>query len=607
MINRKQITKMINNKEITGFKTISHKVDFCVVGGGLAGMFAAISAARQGSKVLLMQDRPVLGGNASSEIRMWIRGAHGEYKKETGLLEELEMANAYRNPNMNFSIWDSVLYEMVKFQENIKLVLNCSCCDAKMDGNKIVSIKGWQTTTQTWQEVSAEIFADCSGDSVLAPLTGAEYRMGRESCDEFSEDIAPKESDNLTMGMSCLFQARETTRKVGFKAPKWANKYTKEDFKGKIKFDDPTKWTNDNYWWMEIGGVYNSIDDTEDLKDELLKIAYGSWDYIKNSGDLEADNWELEWLGFLPGKRESRRYVGDYIMTQNDIRSEGRFDDLVAYGGWSMDDHHPEGFETTEPPTIFHPAPSPYGIPYRSLYSKNIDNLMFAGRNISATHSALSSCRVMSTCSVIGQAMGTAAGIAITYKLSPRGVYKEKINELKQKLMDDDCYLPFNIREMPELMKKAKISSNTGDVSLLTNGIERVINDVDNAWEGSVGDEIVLSFDNKTMIDTLRIVFDSDIERKSWQNKEQVYLKRFAMKCNTKLSDRAVSIPNTITKTFDVFVENDNGEWEIIYSEKENYNRMIKIKISKETKKLKFVPKETWGYEKVRIYGFDVR
>lgn len=168
---------MICKSEIEGLKVIDHHTELCVIGGGLAGMCAAISAARRGTKVVLMHDRPVLGGNASSEIRMWIGGgAAGDNIRETGLMEEIVLENIYRNPDMNYSIWDSVLWEKVMLEENITPLLNCSCLDATMDGSRIMSILGWQTTTQQYHRVKAAIFADCSGDSILAPLTGAMYR-----------------------------------------------------------------------------------------------------------------------------------------------------------------------------------------------------------------------------------------------------------------------------------------------------------------------------------------------------------------------------------------------------------------------------------------------
>lgn len=403
-------------------KNITHVVDFCVVGGGLSGLSAAIAAARRGLKVALMQDRPIPGGNSSSEVRMWVCGAHGQGNRETGIIEEIHLENMYRNPGGNWQIWDSVLYEKARYQENLTLLLNCSCNSAQTIDNKIISVTGWQLTTETTHTVQAAYFADCSGDSILAHLAGAEYRIGHEARAEFNEDIAPEITDRETMGMSCLIQAREMSTPQKFIPPAWAKKFPDHDSMSNRghEFKNPE---GNNFWWIELGGVNDSIHDTEMLRDELLKIAFGIWDHIKNQGDHGADNWVLEWIGFLPGKRESRRCVGDILMNQHDVRAGGTFDDVVAYGGWSMDDHHPGGFWYPGHPTIFHPAPSPFGIPYRTLYSKNIDNLWFAGRNISMTHVAMSSSRVMATCSTLGQAVGTAAAIAKKHSLSPRGVY----------------------------------------------------------------------------------------------------------------------------------------------------------------------------------------
>ena len=205
-------------------KMVEHTTDICVVGGGIGGMFAAIAAARNGAKVVLMHDRPVLGGNASSEIRMWISGAGTRVRdlQETGIMEELMLENMHRNPKRNFSIWDSILYEKVRFEPNIDLLLNCTCCDASMEDGRIESITGFQLTTYTWHKVEAKIFIDCSGDSVLAPLTGAKYRVGREAKDEFGEEFGVEKADQRTMGMSILIQARETEHPVLFAPPKWA-------------------------------------------------------------------------------------------------------------------------------------------------------------------------------------------------------------------------------------------------------------------------------------------------------------------------------------------------------------------------------------------------
>lgn len=283
--------------------------------------------------------------------------------------------------------------------------------------------------------VKAKFFADCSGDSILSTLTGAEFRYGREASSEFGESIEPEKADKKTMGMSCLFQVRETDKPQPFSPPEWAYKYKSDE---DIPFREHD--LSSNFWWIETGGEGDCIHDTDKYRDELLKIAYGVWDHLKKHGEHGAENYVLEWVGLLPGKRESRRYIGKYTVTQNDVESGGNFEDIVAYGGWSMDDHFPAGIEhKTSYPTIFHPAPSPWGIPFRALCSRNIENLLFAGRNISVTHAALSSSRVMATCSSLGQAVGTAAAQMI---LNGENTENINIEKLQKTLMDEDCWLP---------------------------------------------------------------------------------------------------------------------------------------------------------------------
>ena len=587
-------------------KSITHETDLCVIGGGIAGLLAAISAARNGAKVIIMQDRPVFGGNASSEIRMWIRGAHGRNLKETGILEELALENIYRNPSLNFNIWDSVLYEKVRYQKGIEILLNCSCLDAEMDGNRINTITGWQLTTQTYHIVKAKIFADCSGDSILVPLTGAECRMGREGSDEFGESIEPPEGDKKTMGMSCLIQLRDTGKPQKYIAPFWANKYNKGDLPYRLGGDP--HWQKDNFWWIELGGEFDSITDTENMRDELLKINFGVWDYIKNSGEYKSENWELDWMGFLPGKRESRRYVGDLILNQNHVSEGGRFEDIIAYGGWSMDDHHPSGIRTTEKPTIFHPAPSPYGIPYRVLYSRNIENLMFAGRNISATHAALSSTRVMATCGVMGQALGTAAAIAVKNNLTPKQIFEFKIKELQQKLMEDDCYLPFINRDFSSLTKSGKITSTAGNTEVLSNGIERETNQAKNYWCGGKDVFIEITFDKPSQINGIRIIFDSDLNRDSW--KDEYFglniIKDYPMRCSIPLHGYNVNLPETLVKAFSLEYIDEQGLRHMFYEENNNYQRLRKIEADIIAVKIILRFKETWGSNEIHLFSFEV-
>ncbi|MDI6828183.1 MAG: FAD-dependent oxidoreductase [Armatimonadota bacterium] len=570
-------------------KKLNHKVDFCVIGGGMAGICAAIAAARQGIKVAIMQDRPVFGGNSSSEIRVHICGAdrHGKIPnmRETGILEELRLENLRRNPQRSFSIWDTILYEKVMLEPNLRYYLNCSCLDAKMEGKRIKSVTGWQTTTQTYHTIEAEIFADCSGDAVLAPLTKAEYRVGREARDEYNESIEPEVADRKTMGMTILFQARDTGTPQPFEPPTWAYDFPSDD-------DLPYRnhgWLEMGYWWLELGGEDDSIYDTEKIRDELLKIVYGMWDHLKNHGDHGAENWTLEWVQFLPGKRESRRYIADHMLTQNDIEAEGRFPDIVAYGGWTMDDHHPGGFWWKGKPTIFHPAPSPYGIPYRSLYSRNIENLMFAGRCAGMTHAAMSSTRVMGTASVMGQAVGTAAAIAIKRGITPREVGRH-IEQLQQSLLRQDCYLPWVKQKFSELTTKSTLKASSGDPEPLRDGINRPVGDNQHAWEGNIGDSVEYTWQTQRMVSSATFVFDSALSKIIQMSYHQ-------------RDNQLRNIPEEMVKDFRIEVRTPDG-WKLWRTVKGNYQRMVRLDIGLPATGLRATFDSTWGSEKIRLYAF---
>jgi hypothetical protein len=332
------------------------------------------------------------------------------------------------------------------------------------------------------------------------------------------------------------------------------------------------------------------------LRDMLLKVSYGVWDLLKNRSKHteKMKNFTLDWVGHLPGKRESRRCVGDHIITQNDVRAEGRFDDIVAYGGWSMDDHHPAGIATTEKPTIFHPAPSPYGIPYRALYSKNISNLFFAGRNISATHAAMSSTRVMATCAVVGQAVGTAAAIAARYGCTPRGVYRNHITELQQQLMYDDCYLPWQKRELSRLSAEASLSAKSGNPEPLRNGLDRPAGENGNLWVGPCGSWIEYRFEKPQQLTETRIVFDSDLNRN---------IKN--MPCIHRLGLAPRRPPATLVKAFRIEAEVD-GKWTNVVNFLENHQRLVKLDINTSATAVRLIPDETWGSEQARIFSWEI-
>jgi hypothetical protein len=574
---------------IKSFKTKKRSADFCVVGGGMAGVCAALAAARNGIKTILLQDRPVLGGNASSEIRMWVCGADKPDNREAGILEELQLENLYRNPKLLYTLWDHVLYGKCIEQENLTLVLNCAVFDVIVDesGKKISSVKAWHLTEQCYYQVDAGMFADCSGDSVLRS-SGAEFRRGRETRNEFNECHAPETADDKTMGNSILIQLRETDHHVPFIPPEWANRYTVEDLPNR-----PLK-PGDNFWWLEIGGMNDTIGDADMIRDELYKMAYGVWALIKNHPDGRGHKWELDWIGSLPGKRENIRYVGDHILTQNDVEAEGRFDDIVAYGGWPMDDHHPEAIKYPGKPTIFHRAPSPFGIPFRCLYSKNIDNLLFAGRNISATHMAMSATRVMATCSIMGQAIGTAAAIAIKSALTPRGVYEQKITELQDTLIEQDCYIPWHVRKTPALTLGGTLSVSSGSPDNLLNGIERGLGENDNGWWGNANETITCSWKQPIKAKRIRIVFDSDFSG----------FKR--MRCNYPKDYPPAQMPSMLARDFDIEICSGNI-WQTVYQIKDNHLRLVTLDLPDATvSACRLYLKSAWGGDKTHVFSFEL-
>lgn len=597
------------------------KADICIIGGGLAGTFAAIAAARHGAKVVLMQDRPMLGGNSSSEIRMWVSGAGSRVRnlQETGIMEEVLLENMHRNPTRNFSIWDSILYEKVKNEKNIELLLNCACCFAECDGNVIKEITGFQLTTYTWQKVEATTFIDCSGDSILAELVDAEYMVGRESKEKFGEKWGLEKEDKKTMGMSLMIQAHQTDHKCDFIAPDWAYKFTTDE-EMKFKPHACLDRIETNFYWIELGGEVDSIHDTEEVRDELIKIAYGVWDHMKNHGDHGADNWELDFIGCLPGKRESRRYVGDYILTQQDVEAGKHFDDEVAYGGWQIDNHLPGGFAMSGQDGAHlqkKRLTEPYGIPLRSLYSKNIANLMFAGRNISASHIAFASVRVMGTCGIMGQAVGTAAALMAKYGLSARQLCAEKIGELQEILMEDDCFLPSLKRKISPLCNSQTLSADWGDASVLLNGIERKIWGNDNGYWGMCNRAITYTFDKKTRLTEFRLIVDSDLDREYTEGNPAVLNISATLFRRLDYNYTSFGFPKCMLKSFKIEALNDNGEWQTLYETDSNYQRMIRKPIDVETTAIRLIPintylseqlgVSTYGSAQAHIFAFEVR
>ena len=500
---------------------IEKSYDFIVVGGGMSGVCASIAAARKGVKTALIQNRPVLGGMASSEHRMHICGADNHMSvpnvRETGILEEILLEHKRRNPETSYPIFDAVVWEKVHFQENLDLYLNTHMTEvytkSKDKDRKITEIEAVQLTTEKKFRFRGTLFMDATGDGSLGAKAGALFHLGRESRDIYGESLAPEEDDTVTMGSSLMFQARDAGHPVPFIKPSWAYTYTE----AQLRMREHSEVTS-GYWWIELGGMTHPIiEDGEIIRDELLKTIYGVWDHIKNGGDHGAENLELEWVGALPGKRESRRLIGDYVLTEKDCRENTAFPDSVAYGGWSMDIHTVGGMLNEEDnPTVWNKVNGIYRIPYRCLYSANVSNLYLGGRAISCSHVAFSSTRVMATCAVTGQAAGTAAALAMKKNLTPREVLSY-ITELQQELLRDDCYIPGLKNEDPlDLAKKAEVYSEGGTgAERIINGVGRAVGEESNCWKAPLKDrpELCLKWDSCEEISTVQLLFDSNLSR----------------------------------------------------------------------------------------------
>ncbi|TFD82485.1 FAD-dependent oxidoreductase [Cryobacterium fucosi] len=424
--------------------TRSESSDVVVIGGGLAGVSAAVAAARLGSRVSLISNRPVLGGNSSSEIRVWVVGAtaHGRqrFARETGIMGELFLENQFRNPEGNPYYWDQTVLDLVRAEPNLTLHLNTDVRDVELsatDRSRIEAVTGWTMGSEILTRFDAPIFIDCTGDGLVGALAGAEFRVGRESRYTYNEEWAPERADDELLGSSLFFYTKDAGRPEKFVPPSIA-----KDISQTPILANRIIRTGDNgcdYWWIEWGGELDTVGDNEQIRDELWGLAYGIWDYIKNSGKFDADNLTLEWVGSIPGKREYRRFVGDYTLTQNDILDQTSFDDAVAFGGWSIDLHPVEGVYAETVGALQRYSNGVYDIPFRCLYSRNIDNLLFAGRNISASHVAFGSTRVMATCSTLGEAAGTGAALAASLGITPREVGTVHLEELRAALARTDA------------------------------------------------------------------------------------------------------------------------------------------------------------------------
>lgn len=426
-------------------KSQTVETDVIVVGGGLAGVSAAVAAARLGRTVALINNRPVLGGNSSSEVRVWVCGAtaHGNQRwaRESGIIGEMYVENQFRNPEGNPIYWDDVVLDTVRREPNLQLFLNTDVRNVSASGPEearhIESVTGWTMGSEILTTFVAPLVIDCSGDGLVGHLAGARYRLGKEARSEFGEDWAPDEARREFLGSTLLFYTQDVGHPVKYVPPESAIDITTTPIPTTriIRSGD----TGAHYWWIEWGGELDIVDDNEQIRDELRGVILGIWDYIKNSGQFDADQLTLEWIGNVPGKREYRRFIGDHILTQNNVMEQTSFHDTVAFGGWSIDLHPAAG--------MYHPGAAAkqrfsdgvFEIPYRSLYSVNTTNMLMAGRDFSATHIAFGASRVMATCAAMGQAAGTAAALCVERGVTPRELGRDHTVLLQQTLLRHDA------------------------------------------------------------------------------------------------------------------------------------------------------------------------
>lgn len=433
--------------------------DITVIGGGIAGICAAVSAARNGASVSLVQDRPMLGGNNSSECRVHMSSAASSgnpsfYLRETGVADELKLKIFHYNPRYesksDFDLTDMVFLQFVKDEENIKLFLSTAAYDVEVKNGLIKTVKAYNSRTEEYYEFESPYFIDASGDGVVSFKAGAECRQGREAKSEYGESLAPEQADSHTMGSCLMYTVAKDEHPVPFVKPPFAYDFVKEGLFDKL--NDPSTGRNfpltienvHSVWWMSYGGMGDTIKDEDKIHLELKKLVYGFWDYVKNSGKYKgSENYYINWMAPFPSKRESRRVMGEYVLNQNDIQKHPDFKDQVATAGWPIDVHDVGGIYGHDMTTTWTALDTVYGLPLRMMYSKNIDNLMLAGRIVSATHIAMGSFRVMQTLGAMGQAIGTAAAVCAKKEIMPKKLAHSDtlIKELQEILQHDGQFL----------------------------------------------------------------------------------------------------------------------------------------------------------------------
>lgn len=498
--------------------------DLVVVGGGMAGICSAVSAARLGLTVALIQDRPVLGGNNSSEIRVHLHGRIHlpPYPALGGIVNELG-PHAIGNARPSRYYEDQRKLDIVQAEPTLELFLNTRVNQVQMDGSRITAVVGQDVRTGRQMRFTGRWFADCTGDGNVGYLAGADYRYGRESRAETGEALAPEEPDRLVMGTSVQWYSKDTGEPTSFPETPWAIQFTEETYQKAVGGE----------WNWETGFLLDQIEQFEKVRDHGLRAVFGNWSYQKNHAPdrWRYENRELDWVAYIGGKRESRRLLGDVILQQQDIVDQREFPDASVTTTWTIDLHYPTDFQTEHFPgqefrsRAEHVRIAPYPIPYRCFYSRNVDNLFMAGRNISVTHVALGTVRVMRTLGMVGEVVGMAAAVCKRHQVDPRQVYTDHLEDLKQLMTEGVGKLPLPTPppppEPPKWIKSAGTNlARTAQVSAsghydqnqypLSNVNDGRISYTDNRlrWvsDTQVPDVVELTWDQPQTIGAVRLV-----------------------------------------------------------------------------------------------------
>lgn len=409
--------------------------DLVVVGGGIAGMCAAVTAARMGCKVALVNDRPVLGGNNSAEVRVHL-GGYSEIGPNEGLGRMLREFGHSKKGNAQPAEYyeDDKKQNFIEAEKNVTLYANYRAVSVQMNGTEISSVVIKHIETGEEICLKAALFSDCTGDGTIGYLAGADFRMGRESRSEFGESLAPEKADSLTMGTSIQWYSKDNGKKTVFPKFNYGLEFNENNCE-KVKMGE---------WTWETGMNKNQIDEAELIRDYGLLVVYSNWSFLKNEWKEKEKyrNLSLDWVAYIAGKRESRRLMGDYILKQDDIDKGVFHEDASFTTTWSIDLHFPDPknselfpeqeFKAATKHLFIHP----YAVPYRCLYSRNVNNLFMAGRNISTTHVGLGTVRVMRTTGMMGEVVGMAAALCRQYGVLPREIYQHHLPELKKMMKE---------------------------------------------------------------------------------------------------------------------------------------------------------------------------